>query len=115
MLSARRTLAAVIIAFACSTGTAIAKEPGVKILAPADAAKLASEAENVLSYEVMKGHKGDHVHVYVDGKEVGTLHKRKGDYTLKELAAGERQLCVKVVNKGHTPIGMERCIKVTVE
>jgi hypothetical protein len=94
---------------------ALADDSGIQILAPADGAMLDAKAEHQLSYEVSKGRKGDHVHVYVDSEEVGTLHKRKGSYTFKALASGEREVCIKVVSRGHTPVGMERCIKVTVE
>ncbi len=46
---------------------------------------------------------------------VATLHRTKGAYPLKNLNAGPREICIKVVNKGHTPMGLARCVKVTVE
>jgi hypothetical protein len=87
----------------------------VKITAPADGARLDGMELSRLAYEVSPGPKGDHVHVYVDGKEVGILRALKGGYTLEALAAGQRTLCVKVVNKAHVPVGIEQCIKVRVE
>lgn len=87
----------------------------VKIAAPANGVKLDGMELTRLSYEVEPGPKGDHVHVYVDGKEVGILRQLKGSYTLESLAPGDRTLCVKVVNKAHVPIGVEQCVKVRVE
>lgn len=92
-----------------------AADGSVVIEAPAEGATLKSKEKNHLVYAVNRGRKGDHVHVYVDGKEVATLHRTKGAYLLKDLDAGPREICIKVVNKGHTPIGLARCTKVTVE
>jgi hypothetical protein len=88
----------------------------INILAPADGAKFSVQGTNKLSYEAATGaSKGNHVHVYVDGKEVGTLHHLKGDYTFKKLALGTHKVCVKVANRAHVPIGVERCVQVAVE
>lgn len=86
----------------------------VKILAPANGARLDALDENRLVYEVVPGPRGDHVHVYIDGKEVGILRKLKGSYLLESMAAGKRDICIKVVNKAHVPIGVEQCVQVTV-
>lgn len=90
-------------------------QPRVHIEAPADGAKLDAMEQNRLVYEVDPGPRGDHVHAYVDGKEVGILRERKGSYTLETLPPGPHRLCVKIVNKAHTPIGVEDCVKVVVE
>ncbi|MDP1923190.1 MAG: hypothetical protein Q8K57_00250 [Thiobacillus sp.] len=87
----------------------------VLITAPADGATLDALDENRLVYAVDPGPRGDHVHVYVDNKEVGILRKLKGDYLLETLSSGKRNICVKVVNKAHVPVGIEQCIKVTVK
>lgn len=106
---------------ACASVAAIAAapraqaEPHVRIDAPANGAKLDAMEQNRLVYEVDPGPRGDHVHVYVDGKEVGILRQHKGSYTLETLAPGPHRLCVKIVNKAHTPIGVEDCVKVAVE
>lgn len=92
-----------------------AAEGSIVIEAPAEGATLKAKEKNQLVYAVNRGRKGDHVHVYVDGEEVATLHRTKGSYALKDLNAGPREICIKVVNKGHTPIGLERCTKVTVQ
>ena len=67
-----------------------------------------------VAYEVMPGPKGDHVHLYVDNKEAAILRQLKGSYTLASLASGPHDICIRVVNKGHTPIGVEKCVKVSV-
>jgi len=92
-----------------------AAEGHVRIMAPADGARIERQKPTALVYEVNPGARGEHVHVYVDGKEVGILRQLKGRYTLKPLSPGQRTVCVKVVNRAHVPIGVEQCIKVTVE
>lgn len=85
------------------------------ITAPVDGATLDAMDENRVAYEVVHGPRGDHAHLYVDNKEVAILRKSKGSYPLETLSAGKHSLCVKVVNKAHVPIGIERCIQVTVK
>ncbi|MDQ1315903.1 MAG: hypothetical protein QG662_2012 [Pseudomonadota bacterium] len=87
----------------------------VTITSPAEGATLDAMDENKLVYEVDPGPRGNHVHIYVDDKEVGILRKLKGSYTLESLSSGKRDICVKVVNKAHVPIGTEGCVKVTVK
>jgi hypothetical protein len=87
----------------------------VQITSPAGGATLDAMEENKLVYEVDPGPRGDHIHVYVDGKEAGILRKLKGSYTLETLSSGKRDICVKVVNKAHVPVGIEQCVQVTVK
>ena len=68
-----------------------------------------------LEYEVQASVKADHVHLYVDGDEVGMVHKLKGSFKLGPMKAGDRKVCVSPVNKNHTPIGAQACIPVTVQ
>lgn len=93
-------------------GAALADDAMVKITAPADGAMVAMKGVAV-TYQVTPGPKGDHVHFYVDGKEVQVLRQLQGTYTVESLQAGAHELCIKIVDKGHTPIGVEKCIKVT--
>jgi len=87
----------------------------VVITSPADGATLDALDENRLVYEVDPGPRGDHVHVYLDGKEIGILRKLEGSYLLETPSAGRHGLCIKVVNKAHVPVGIEQCIQVTVK
>jgi hypothetical protein len=96
-------------------GAVQAAEPSIRILEPAEGAKLDLMAQNRMVYEVESGPRGDHVHVYVDDKEVGILRQLKGSYTFETLPAGKHRLCIKIVNKAHTPTGVEQCRNVVVE
>ena len=108
------TVLSLIILFAPVVAAAAA-ESYVKITAPVDGAKLDGMALTKLVYEAVPGPAGDHVHVYVGGKEVGILRQLKGSYTLETLPAGHQRICVKVVNKAHVPTGVEQCVEVTAE
>lgn len=87
----------------------------VLINSPVNGATLDAMDENHLVYEVDPGPRMDHVHVYVDNKEVGILRKLKGSYLLESLSSGTCNICVKVVNKAHVPVGIEQCVQVTVK
>ena len=106
---------AILLAFGCYAPLVLADDASVTISSPADGAKLSRTAQTKINYEVMPGSKGDHVHLYVDDKEVGVLRQLKGSYTLESLAPGKHEICIKIVSKGHTPIGVQQCIKVSVE
>lgn len=106
---------AVLLAFGCYVPFALADDASVAISSPADGAKLSRTAQTKVDYEVTPGPKGDHTHLYVDDKEVGVLRKLKGSHTLESLAPGKHEICIKIVSKGHTPIGVQQCIKATVE
>ncbi len=103
------------LVFAPIPALAASAEASVKITSPADGAKLDAMEQTKLVYAVIPGPRGDHVHVYADNKEVGILRSLAGSYTLETLSAGGHTICVKVVNKAHVPIGVEKCIKVSVE
>lgn len=87
----------------------------VTIRAPADGAVLDVMEQNTVDYQVVPGPGGDHVHLYVDGEETAILRALAGSYPLDSLSPGKHSLCVKVVNKNHTPIGVEQCVAVTVQ
>jgi len=106
---------AVLLAFGCYVPLVLADDASVTISSPADGAKLSRTAQTKINYEVMPGPKGDHTHLYVDDKEIGVLRQLKGSHTLEALAPGMHEICIKIVNKGHTTIGVQQCIKVSVE
>lgn len=93
----------------------LAADASVEITSPKEGAKLDAMTQNKIVYEAMPGPKGDHIHLYVDSKEAAVLRQLKGSYALETLAPGEHNICIKIVDKGHTPIGVERCIKVMAE
>jgi len=94
---------------------AMAAESKIEISSPAEGAKLDAMEQNKMTYNVTLGPGGDHIHVYIDGSEVGLLREMKGTYTLENMAPGGHEICIKIVNKNHTPIGVDRCVKVKVE
>ncbi len=108
-------LAGVMLAFFLAAPAVALGQGKVTITAPKDGATLDAMDETRLVYEVDPGPRGDHVHVYVDGREVGILRKLKGSYLLEPPDPGGHSICVKVVNKAHVPIGIEQCIRVTVK
>ena len=70
---------------------------------------------HTLYYELTLVGDANHAHLYVDGREATLLRQAKGSVTLDPLAQGKHEICAKLVNKNHTPIGVERCIKITAE
>lgn len=94
---------------------AIANEGKVNITAPVDGAKIEAQKKIDLMYEFTLGGAADHAHAYTDGKETAILKKMKGNYSLAAVPPGKHEICVKLVNKNHTPIGVDRCINVTAE
>lgn len=106
--------AAAIALLAAIPAISLAAEGSVKIESPAEGATLDALAENRLVYEFSPGPRGDHVHVYVDNKEVGLLRTHKGSFLLESMSTGKHDLCVKIVNKAHVPVGIGKCVQVTV-
>lgn len=94
---------------------AVAAEPSVTIHSPVEGATLDLMEQNQVEYAVVPGPDGHHVHFYVDGSETAILRQLAGSHTLGSLSEGKHELCIKVVNRNHTPIGLENCINVTVE
>ncbi|MFZ5589991.1 MAG: hypothetical protein ACOY4M_10220 [Pseudomonadota bacterium] len=109
-------IAAILLATGLSWPLALSAQPAgamVRIDEPKDGATLDAKAKNELVYGYHPAPPGDHVHAYVDGKQVAILRERKGRYPLKSLTPGMREICVKMVNKAHTPIGVNQCVRVS--
>lgn len=108
------TFAAILVALGlCGVAYSDEGSGSVTISSPTEGAKLSGNSTKLV-YEVVMAPKGEHVHVYVDGEEVGRLHQLKGSYTVDKLSSGKHWLCIRVVDKGHTPIGVEKCVGVIV-
>lgn len=112
--SLSRTMALTLFVALFST-CAAADDPYARITFPSDGAKLDALAQNRIDYEVNPGPRGSHIHLYVDNEEIAILRKLNGSHTLESLSPGAHSLCVKVVNKAHVPIGVEKCISVSVQ
>lgn len=111
----RHTLFASLFASLGLAAAAFAQDAMVTIGSPAEGAKLAAKAPVEIAFDVTPGPAGDHTHLYVDGKEEAVLRQLKGTHKLEPLASGMHELCIKVVNKNHTPIGVDKCVKVDVQ
>lgn len=93
----------------------LAQTGSVTITQPQEGARLDALAEQQLVYDVTPGPRGHHVHLYMDGKELAILRQLKGTYTLAKMSPGSHNICVKVVDRAHTPVGVERCVNVSVQ
>jgi len=102
------------VALLAGAQISLAQNASVTISSPMEGATLSAMAQNKLVYEVVPGPRGDHVHLYVDDKEVAVVRQLKGSHALATLSPGPHSICIKVVDKGHTPIGVEQCVKVSV-
>lgn len=96
------------------TSAEVPAGPKVDISAPADGARLDAKAQIKLDYDITLGADGDHAHLYVDDRRIAMLRQTKGSYMIFPLDPGMREICIKIVNSNHTPIGVARCVKVTV-
>lgn len=109
-------IAAILLATGLSWSTALSAQTAVvRIDEPKEGATLDAKAKNALAYEYQPAPPGDHVHAYVDGKQVAVLRERKGRYPLESLSPGMHEVCVKMVDKAHVPIGVDQCVQVTVK
>ena len=91
-------------------------ERSVTISSPTNKSKIAGTSTKVVFdvAPVPPMPKADHVHVFVDGDKVGQLRTLKGSYEVDKLTIGKHWLCVRVVDKAETPVGLEKCVEVTV-
>ncbi|GAB1719695.1 MAG: hypothetical protein NTAFB09_14260 [Nitrosospira sp.] len=105
---------AVSLVFSCYVPGALAADASVAISSPVNGAKFNPKEDINIDYDVSLGDKGDHTHLYVDKNEAVTLRGLKGKHALGKLSSGEHEICIKVVNKAHTPIGAQKCINVSV-
>ncbi len=103
----------VIIINALMWMSPVVADPNLKILFPADGAVFQEGEPIPVKYEIKPNPGGDHSHIYINHKEAGILRRKKATFTLSPLPVGKHSICLKVVNKAHTPIGQETCIKVT--
>lgn len=103
------------LVFSCYVPGALAADASVAISSPTDGAKISSKGDVNVNYDVTLGDKGDHTHLYLDSDEAVTLRGLKGTHSLGKLSSGQHEICIKVVNKAHTPIGAQKCINVSVE
>ena len=104
----------ILLSFGCYVPFVLAADASVTISSPPDGAKISKKSKIEVSYEIAPGSNGDHVHLYVDDKEAVVIRKLKGNYTVEPLDPGKHAICIKIVNKGHAPIGIQACTNINV-
>ncbi len=107
-------LLVISLLFGCYVPVVLAADASISISTPIDGAKISRKSKFEVSYEVVPGHNGDHVHLYVDDKEAVVLRKLKGNHTIESLDPGKHAICIKIVNKGHAPIGVQACTNINI-
>jgi hypothetical protein len=108
-----KLISTVLITFLLGATTAFAAAGKVTISSPADGATVSSSDKIKLTYEVVPGPDGDHVHLNVDGKRIDLLRELKGTATIDALPPGKHKVCLTVNTRGHVPTGVEGCVDVT--
>lgn len=70
----------------------------------------------LIEYDFVKSPKGDHVHLWIDGKEKKPVKQPKG-YKLigANLSKGEHKIELRVNNASHTEIGVNDTFKLVVK
>ncbi|MGS1116529.1 hypothetical protein [Castellaniella sp. UC4442_H9] len=93
---------------------AVASSGVVASAPPAVTLKVAGS--DSFSYQASPGPEVDHLHVYVDGEQVGQTRQLHGNFTLQglDLPAGEHTVCVDVANRAHIQTGAKACVNVHV-
>lgn len=94
----------------------------ILIAAEATAVKITKcqydDMEEALSveYDFVKGPKGDHVHLWIDGKEKKPIKQPKGfKLTGVKLSKGEHKVELRVNDASHTALGVNDTYKLVVK
>jgi len=104
-----------VICIIAVVGVAQADSGSVTIISPQNDSTLKAAMDNSVEYEFTKGTRGDHIHIWVDGKKGPAQKSMAGRYTLPKMSKGSHAIIAKVVNKGHVPTGPEKSIFIKVE
>ena len=67
----------------------------------------------MVEMEIDKGKRGDHIHFYLDGKNLGVVRVDK--YKLTDMAKGKHKVEARLASKGHAEIGPKGTAEFTVE
>ena len=94
----------------------LVNERSVTITSPINKSKISGTSTKIVFdvAPVPPVPKADHVHVFVDGERVAQMRTLKGSHEVDKLAVGRHWLCVRVVDKTETPVGLEKCVEVNV-
>lgn len=96
---------------------ALAADPAtdgrISIQAPMNGAVVKASDTVMISYDADVGTRGDHLHLYLDGKRIDILRKLKGSAEVGMLPPGKHEICLTVNTKSHAPTGVKECVDVT--
>jgi hypothetical protein len=106
-------IAAIFMALPAMAGEK-AHAGNVVITSPADGEAINGGTVDVVIELRDKGRRGDHVHLYIDGKLVKPLYGRRVVYTFNGLSRGRHTITVKIATKGHSVLDTEDSVTVTV-
>ncbi len=67
----------------------------------------------MVEMEIEKGTRGDHIHFYLDGENLGVVRVDK--YKLTDMAKGKHKVEARLASKGHAEIGPKGIVEFTVE
>ena len=93
-------------------GQSLAAEGNITINSPTSGATVSAKSKVSVSYEAMLGSKGDHLHLYVDGKRIDVLRQLKSNTELDALTPGKHKICLVENTKSHASTGLESCVEV---
>lgn len=115
-LSVLATLAIGVYAPNVLAGKAMPPAPAsVTIESPINGSKLGPKVRCRVYYELSYGTKGDHAQLYLDDKQVATLHRLKDSQILEQMEPGKHAICIKLVTRNDKPIGVQQCSEISVE
>ncbi len=66
----------------------------------------------VVEMDIDKGSRGDHIHFYLDGKNLGVVRSTK--YMIKGLAKGKHNVAARLASKSHVELGPTGNFEITV-
>ncbi len=94
----------------------LAAEGSVIIVSPKDGVTLNAKNQNKLVYDAVPGPDGDHLHVYVDGKQIGETRQLKGGFMINDmnLPLGMHKICLEMANVAHILTGPQGCVNVNI-
>lgn len=102
-----------LAAFLLASTAAFGADGKVTFLSPTNGAMVGANEKIMVSYEAELGPKGDHLHLYLDGKRVDVLRETKGTAEVGTLKPGKHHICISINTSWHMSTGVEECIDVT--
>jgi hypothetical protein len=83
----------------------------VKITAPWQGAIIEEGRPVVVDYDADPGGRGDHLHLYVDGRGPVILRQLAGSYRIGGMAPGRHTVTLALVTADHQPTGVEKRVE----